>query len=138
MTGINGSWEVCGCEWDEHGVSVFICRDCQQRAEVERHTDQGLRYNTGKPRVDLLDPMALEGTAVVLTYGATKYAERNWEKGMAWSKVIASLLRHVFLFMKGEDIDKESGLPHVDHIGTNAMFLQRYYRTHKDKDDRAK
>ena len=96
----------------------------------------GLRANEGKRRLDLLDMEAMEGTADVLTVGVKKYAERNWEKGMPWSKVIASLLRHVFAFWKGEDVDPESGLPHVDHIACNAMFLQAYYRRNKSDDDR--
>jgi len=96
----------------------------------------GLRYNDGKRRVDLLDIDALNGTADVLTYGANKYEERNWEKGMPWSKVISSLLRHTFAFWAGEDIDPESGLPHVDHIACNAMFLQAYFRRNRAEDDR--
>lgn len=97
-----------------------------------------LRYDDNKPRVDLLDPIALEGTAAVLAFGAKKYADHNWQKGMKWSKVYGSLLRHIFKFMKGEDLDQESGLPHVDHIMCNAMFLANYYRQHTDKDDRFK
>jgi len=100
--------------------------------------DRGLRFDQGKIRVDLLSPISMQGCASVLTFGANKYEEHNWRKGMKWSRVIGSLLRHTFLFMAGEDIDKESGLPHVDHIGCNAMFLQEYFRLHKNLDDRWK
>ena len=96
----------------------------------------GLRYDTGKAPVDLISPSAMEGLAHVLGYGAAKYSAYNWRKGMAWSKVIACLLRHTFKFMAGEDIDKESGLPHVDLIQANAMFLAEYYRSRKSFDDR--
>jgi hypothetical protein len=88
--------------------------------------------------VDLLSPLALEGLANVLEFGAKKYEEHNWRKGMKWGRIIASLLRHTFKFMGGEDLDKESGLPHVDHIICNAMFLSETFRTHKELDDRYK
>ena len=97
-----------------------------------------LRYDGDKAKVDLLSPIAMIGTADILTFGAKKYAEHNWRKGMKWSRCIASMLRHTFKFMMGEDLDPESGLPHVDHIACNAMFLQEYFRTHKELDDRFK
>ncbi len=56
---------------------------------------EGLRFNEGKLRYDLVEPFAHEKMVEVLTLGATKYAERNWEKGMKWSIVIASLKRHL-------------------------------------------
>ncbi len=115
-----------------HGVVVY---DVQVPAEKAK---EGLRYDGGKPRADLLAPEAMLGIAAVLEVGAKKYAENNWRKGMKWGKTIACLLRHTFYFMAGEDLDKESGLPHVDHIACNAMFLQTYYREFKDLDDRFK
>lgn len=96
------------------------------------------RLDTDKPRTDLLDPVALNGIAAVLAFGAKKYAAHNWRKGMNWGRCIASLLRHTFAFMNGEDLDSESGLPHVDHIACNAMFLCRYFRDNKSLDDRFK
>ena len=96
----------------------------------------GLRYDNGKLRMDLLDPIAEAGVAEVLTAGARKYAAQNWELGMPWSKTYASLRRHLRAFWAGEDYDPETGIPHIDHIATNAMFLQRYFRTHRHLDDR--
>ncbi len=98
----------------------------------------GLRYNTDKVKLDLLSPIALIGTADVLTFGAKKYDDHNWRKGMKWSVCIGSLLRHLIKFMAGEDLDPESGLPHIDHVACNAMFLQEYFRVQKKYDDRFK
>ena len=43
----------------------------------------GLRFNTGKPRFDLVQADAHRDMVMVLTAGANKYADRNWEiKGM--------------------------------------------------------
>lgn len=108
-----------------------------QKAEVAASAT-AVRFDAGKPRMDLLDAEAMEGIAAVLAFGAQKYAANNWRKGMSWGKTIGSLLRHTARFMAGEDFDKESGLPHVDHIGCNAMFLASYFRRNKNLDDRFK
>lgn len=97
---------------------------------------EGLRYNEGKIRYDLVPAFAQEQYAKVLTLGAVKYAERNWELGMAWSKVISSLKRHTAAFEKGEDFDPETGLLHSAHIMCNAAFLTEYYRIYPQGDDR--
>lgn len=96
----------------------------------------GLRFNEGKPRYDLVPPFAEEQFVRVLTQGASKYKERNWELGMQWSKVLASLKRHVAAFERGEDYDKESGCLHMAHALTNAAFLTEYYKIYPQGDDR--
>lgn len=98
--------------------------------------DKGLRFNEGKTRHDLTPPFAQEQYAKVLTKGAEKYAPRNWEKGMAWSKVIASLKRHLLAFESGEDFDQETGILHTAHIMCNAAFLTEYYKIYPQGDDR--
>ena len=97
---------------------------------------EGLRFNTGKTRHDLVPTFAQEQYAKVLTKGAEKYAERNWELGMKWSKVIASLERHLYALKSGEDYDKETGLLHSAHIMCNAAFLTEYYKIFPQGDDR--
>jgi hypothetical protein len=97
---------------------------------------EGLRFNEGKTRYDLIPPFAQEQYARVLTLGAQKYAERNWEKGMPWSKIVASLERHLYAYKRGEDFDKETGLLHAAHIMCNAGFLTEYYQIHPEGDDR--
>lgn len=96
----------------------------------------GKRFNSGKARVELLVPEAMEAEAKVWAMGAEKYGEYNWQKGMKWTIVIGCLLRHIFAIMRGEDIDKESGQLHAAHIKCNASMLI-YYHTHfKEGDDR--
>lgn len=97
---------------------------------------EGLRFNEGKIRYDLLEPFALEQLAKVFTKGAQKYAPHNWEKGMDWSKITASLKRHIAKFEAGEDFDEETGLYHMAHAAWNAMALVSYYKLHPNKDDR--
>lgn len=97
---------------------------------------EGLRYNEGKTRHDLVPVYAQEQYARVLTVGANKYAERNWERGMAWSKTLASLKRHILAFERGDDFDAETGLLHMAHAMCNAAFLVEYYRIYPQGDDR--
>ena len=97
---------------------------------------EGLRFNSNKPRYDLLHPVAQAGIVSVLTAGANKYAPRNWERGMNWSTVLASLKRHIAAIELGEDYDKETGLLHIDHVQCNAHFLSAYYKIFPQGDDR--
>lgn len=97
---------------------------------------EAVKYDSSKPRMELLSAIALEGTAAVLTYGAAKYSANNWRKGFAWTRIIGSTMRHLLAFARGEDLDPETGLPHLDHAACNIMFLQEFFRTHKHLDDR--
>lgn len=97
--------------------------------------EAGKKLDDGKIRMDLLDPLAIEGLASVLTFGANKYAAHNWRKGISNSRLIAALLRHLFAICRGEITDKESGLPHIDHVGCCWMFLSNNMKTRPDLDD---
>lgn len=97
---------------------------------------QGVRYDEGKLRYDLVPALAQKEYVKVLTKGAEKYADRNWEKGMKWSRVLASLKRHLAAIELGEDRDPETGLLHSAHIMCNAAFITQYYHTYPQGDDR--
>lgn len=94
------------------------------------------RFNQGKIRFDLVNPWAHEQMVNVLTKGSLKYEERNWEKGLGWTGVIASLKRHLNAIEKGEDYDPETGELHAAHIACNAHFLTAYYKIYPQGDDR--
>lgn len=96
----------------------------------------GLRYNEGKLRYDLFEPFAMEQLAQVFTRGAEKYEPNNWLRGMAWSKCMASLKRHIAAFEKGEDLDSETGCMHMAHAAWNALALVSYSKRFPQGDDR--
>lgn len=96
----------------------------------------GLRYNEDKLKWSLVDFDSLENMVHVLMYGEKKYDSHNWKKGLPYTSTVESMLRHLYAFLKGEDIDPESGLPHTGHIMCNAMFLDYYSQYCKDMDDR--
>lgn len=97
---------------------------------------EGVKLDAGKPRYELLAPESLEGTARVLTFGATKYADRNWEKGMNWSRVFGALMRHLWAWWRGEEKDPETGESHLHHAACCIMFLQAYEARKAGEDDR--
>ena len=91
-----------------------------------------------KIRFDLLPPEFLQGTAEVMTYGAKKYAPRQWEKGMNWSRPYGALLRHVFAWWNPfeSDLDPETGKSHLWHAACCLAFLITYEARGIGRDDR--
>lgn len=98
----------------------------------------GLRFNKGKLRYDLVEPRAFRDFVEVLTLGANKYYDRNWENGFSWTSVIASLKRHLAAIEAGEDYDPETGCLHIAHAACNVHFLNAFYYTFPQGDDRPK
>lgn len=94
------------------------------------------KFDETKLRTDLMPVYPLQQLAAVLTHGAKKYTERNWEKGLDWSRLYGAALRHLFAFWSGEDRDPESGLPHLAHAMCCITFLIEYMNTHLELDDR--
>lgn len=86
----------------------------------------GERYNEGKPKWSLLAWDAIGEVVRVYTFGATKYAPRNWERGMLYSDVADSMHRHFVSWWHGEKNDEESGLPHLAHMVWNGITLLSY------------
>jgi hypothetical protein len=76
---------------------------------------EGVKFDNGKLRFDLLPPDALAVVAAVLTYGAAKYDDRNWELGMDRARLRAARDRHTNARMLGQQEDPETGLPHLAH-----------------------
>jgi len=88
--------------------------------------------------MDLIDGEALEELARVLDFGARKYAENNWRKGLKLSRLLAASMRHLVAIMRGETYDQETGLQHAAHLMCCAMFLIWTIKHRQDLDDRWK
>lgn len=98
----------------------------------------GGRDDSAKLRYDLIPPEAMEELAKVLTFGAKKYADRNWEKGMDWGRVFGSLMRHLWKWWSPfhPDTDDETGFSHLSHALTNIAFLLTYEKRGVGNDNR--
>jgi hypothetical protein len=71
-------------------------------------------------------PELLEGVGGVLGFGAKKYSTDNWKQGILSMKLIGSAMRHWVAHSKGEIDDKESGFPHLMHLGCELMFIMYF------------
>lgn len=90
------------------------------------------RFNEGKPPLSYILELdrASKGVSRVLEYGAVKYDRNNYKNGgdmAAKEFLLDSMLRHAMAYMNGEDLDEESGLPHVYHMACSAMFAAYHY-----------
>ena len=101
-------------------------------------TTVGRKDDTGKLRFDLLPVFPLLKIAEVYTIGAKKYADRNWEKGMAWGRIFAAMMRHAWKWWGGEKTDPMDGQHHLASVAWCAMALMEYEEKQKGEDDRAK
>lgn len=87
-------------------------------------TPIGAKYDSGKSRLDLLPARALVAIGHVLAYGAAKYVPDGWmHVPDAKPRYRAAAMRHFLAMLDGEAYDEESGLLHVAHFATNALFL---------------
>jgi hypothetical protein len=102
----------------------------------------GRKYDALKPSWDLLPYDALAEIVKVLDFGAKKYDERNWENGIAYSRLFAAAQRHLISwFQHKEDLDPESNLNHLAHAGCCVLFalaLQLRHTKEAELDDRPK
>jgi hypothetical protein len=96
----------------------------------------GARANAGKTRFDLVPLHLLTSAADVFEYGADKYAEWNWAKGMRWSVPYGCILRHLSAWYAGYDNDPESGKSHLGHAMANLLMLEHYAKSYREGDDR--
>lgn len=90
------------------------------------------------PRPDLVPPEIEVALSRVLAYGAHKFGDRKWEKGLSWSRVFGSTLKHLFNFWRGRATHPGSKLPVLWHALTNLAFLIVFEMRKQQGDDRPK
>lgn len=98
--------------------------------------DPGLKFDDGKDPWHLAPWDAFRAIIKVLAYGEKKYTARNWEKGMAWSRPFAALMRHMTAWWEGEGKDADTGFSHLWHAGCCIAFLISYEIRGIGTDDR--
>lgn len=99
----------------------------------------GNKWDTGKLPYHLLPNEALAEVVKVLHFGAIKYSERNWEKGINYSRVFSAAMRHLWSWWGGEDRDPETGLSHLAHLVCCGLFILQFVTLndkYKEFDDR--
>jgi hypothetical protein len=99
----------------------------------------GMRFNSGKVRLDLLPFGAISEVANVSTYGSRKYDDENWRKGLKFKDTYRAILSHAFKWFTGEQYDPESGCHHLAHAAWNCLAIVEFELLNRTElDDRLK
>jgi len=136
----------CGCVLDKFDQKIDICithsyteEDINVEGQTivdKEHKDYGKKYDEGKPMIGLIAPEAIWEEAQVMTFGAKKYGEYNWTKGLKVVRVLSAGMRHILQFLMGEDNDKETGLSHLAHARCCMAMAMWTVKHRKEWDDR--
>ena len=81
------------------------------------------KFDGNKLQYDLVPPSLISAVADVLTFGAAKYSAHNWKSVDDPTRYVSAMYRHLEAWRAGEEIDQESGRPHLHHAATNLSFL---------------
>ena len=98
----------------------------------------GMRFNSNKAELHQVPTSAILAISKVLMYGAQKYEKGNFRRGMKWTTPYDCAQRHMMLWLDGEELDAESGLPHLYHAIANVAMLIEFETTCPELDDRFK
>jgi hypothetical protein len=97
-------------------------------ANASANPGRGIKHDSDKPMVHLLEPEFLLGMASIMTFGAKKYGENNWKQGIEMTRLYSAAMRHLLAFHSGQEFDPESGQSHLYHASCNLMMLDHYMR----------
>lgn len=123
---VRGADDVCplynrvgGNCYGEDAASYEI----EQNYSILFPTTQEAKADAGKPRPTLVPSSLIEAVTAIRKYGCAKYHDPdNWKK-VEPQRYRDALYRHWLAYLKGEERDEESGLPHLWHLACNAAFL---------------
>lgn len=120
----------------EWGEEYEMLRKWAEQNANNRRLDEGVKHDAAKPPLHLLPPDALYAITEILDFGAKKYAPRNWELGLDWSRVYRATLGHLFKWWMRAGPDEETGKSHLWHAGCCILFLIAYELRGVGGDDR--
>lgn len=133
----------CGCIKDFSGHVCPVCRsfgtysldDTAEVIEKCRELDKqsqeqlvAIKNDAGKPDMTLVTYAMLEDAVKVLMFGEKKYARFNYRNPSPGfeQRLLAAVMRHMTKANGGEELDDESGLPHLAHaLATLLMVFDR-------------
>lgn len=93
-------------------------------ADLSGEAKQGVKYDDGKARWELIPFRAMRDVVDVLTYGSRKYADDNWKiVPDARKRYISAAFRHLTDWAGGEKKDSETGKSHLAHAICCLLFL---------------
>lgn len=84
---------------------------------------QCAKADKGKLPISLVPMEIIRNIAAIRKYGEEKYhAPNNWVL-VDKQRYIDAMWRHLLAYQEGEELDEESGLPHLWHAACNMAFI---------------
>ena len=80
-----------------------------------------------RERFDLISPIGLRRLAETYAEGAAKYGDRNWEQGFPASVIVNHALRHLNLWLAGDDRED-----HLAHAAWNLFAIMHFEELRPD------
>lgn len=108
----------------------------ESSGEVRTTASSGGQKGVKPQNFALVPTYPLGVLAELYNFGASKYDDHNWRKGYEWSKSYSAAMRHLTAFWEGEDLDPESGLPHLASAAFHCFALMQWMVDHPEFDDR--
>ncbi len=92
---------------------------------------------TAKVPMSCIPSVPMAEVATAMFEGARKYGRHNWRKaGVRSSIYYDATLRHLMAWWEGEDIDPDSGMPHIVKAMAGLMVLRDAQVNGMETDDR--
>ena len=105
------------------GVGWAVAQEHKCCGNCKKGESEGRKFDGEKPRWDLLPYDIVEQAVKVLTFGARKYDDWNWQKlEDGDQRYFAAMMRHIAERRKGNSEDPETGLPHLAHALVSLIF----------------
>lgn len=99
-------------------------------------SETGAKKAGNLQRVGLVPPEFILALSKHYGVGAKKYAAHNWRGGYDWELSYNAAMRHLLQFWQGEDIDEETGSPHVISAAWHCCALSIFMEEHPELDTR--
>lgn len=103
----------------------YITEDSGERRSFKTGAVRDTDIN--KPRYDLIPPHALWRVAMLYARGAQKYGENNWQKGIPSQQMLASAMRHMEAYRRGDETED-----HLAAVAWNVLALMQYEAEGRD------
>ena len=106
----------------------FTIKDVMQESRPNAYDTpeevEGYKLDDHKLDPTLVPVEMIEAAAHVMQHALTKYPRDNWKKvNDARQRYTAALWRHLIAMQRGEEMDPDSGQPHLWHVAANVSML---------------
>ena len=90
--------------------------------DTQEFPSGAMRQRLDDVRFDLISSQGLRRLAETYAYGAQKYADNNWRKGMPFSVLMNHLIAHIYAYLEGDDNEED----HLAHAAWGLFALMEF------------